>query len=303
MAFKKENISGIDINSRNIVYVRCSPEDKVISNICIQPLEQGGEDYWKSVQAGFDQFIRKFSVPGEDVVSCLPADYALIKKIAVDSDETDPKEIIEWELSQQMIGSVSEYIYDYQPLVAVTNTEKRHFLVVGYRNTAVTRLNKILKAKKLNPIVLDLDIFALVNVFELNYAERISSPALIIFSDGVKIKTVLTLQGEFVDCEILDLPPDAHTEDGFVRILSEVRNTIQVCNQQIVGNGPVPVFLTGALFSQSEFTAHVLQVCANSELLNPLNKISCTAGMDEAKLKEYGTYLAVSVGLAFRDLD
>lgn len=303
MAFKKENISGIDINSRNIVYVRCSPEDKVISNICIQPLEQGGEDYWKSVQAGFDQFIRKFSVPGEDVVSCLPADYALIKKIAVDSDETDPKEIIEWELSQQMIGSVSEYVYDYQPLINTTNTEKQHFLVVGYRNTAVAKLNKILKAKKLNPLVLDLDIFALVNVFELNYEERISAPALIIFSDGATIKAVLTLQGEFVDCEILDLPPDAHTEEGFIRIVSDVTNTIQGCNQHMTGNGQMPTFFTGALFSQSEFTARVIQACANSELLNPLKKISCTAGMDEAKLREYGTYLAVSVGLAFRGLD
>ena len=304
MASNNNTISGLDINKLNICYAQCLLDDKSISNICIQPLDLDIDDYWESVSAGLDELYKGLKIPGEDVVASLPGEFAIIKKILLDNDEPDTASAIEWELSQQIVGSMDEYVYDYQSLTGGGTEEKcRHFLTVGYRNTAIERMSKLLRKKKITPLILDLDVFALINVFELNYKEKLSLPTLIIFSEIAKTKLILTCNGDFNDLEILEHADGEQSTDEFIQDLNGAIKKLTACNPALFKSGGLQTYLTGSGFYKSDFGEVIMENIKNAEMLFPFRKISCSAGMDEDKLKEFAPQLAVSVGLALRDID
>lgn len=304
MAAKSDGtIGGLDINRTNICYTRCLPDSKLIANVCIQPLEVTTENYWESVHSSFNDFLKDFKIPGENIVSSLPGEYAILKKIILDKEETAVDESIEWELSQQIVGSIDEYVYDYQRLADTPEGDFQRFLVVGYRNAAIERISKLLKSNKLNPIIIDLDIFALINVYEINYEDRKDVPALIIFSDPYKTKLILTAQGNFIDIEIFEHAEQAQSSDGYVHVLDETMKRLLHYNAKVPKLNNTKAYITGSYFSRAENTETVLKKIENVELLYPFRRITCSAGLDEEKLKEFAPLLAVSVGLALRDID
>lgn len=303
MASNYNTISGLDINSLNICYSRCMLDDKSIANICIQPLDLDIEDYWESVSTGLDELFKELKIPGEYVVSSLPGEYAIIKKILLDDDETDVSSAIEWELSQQLVGSIDEHEYDYQSLSGKTENNCKNYLAVGYRNTAIARLSKLLKKKKLNPLIVDLDIFALINVFEMNYSDSLSVPTIIIYSEIAKTKLILTCNGDFIDLEVLEHVNSEQSTDDFIQGLSDAIQKLTACNPELLKSGEIKTYLTGSNFYKSDITDVVMEKITSSELLFPFRNITCSAGMDENKLNEFAPQLCVSVGLALRNID
>lgn len=303
MASPRDTIGGLDINRSDICYTRCLPESRLIANVCIQPLEQGGDDYWNRVNSAFDDFLKEFKIPGENIVSSLPGEYAILKKIILEKDEDDIDEAIEWELSQQIIGSLDEYAYDYQPLPENGDGDLRSYLVVGYRNTAVNTITKLLKLKRLNPIIIDLDIFALINVYEINYDDRKTIPALIIFSDPFKTKLIPTVNGIFYDIELFDHSEEIQSIESYVERLNESIAKLLAYNKKFAELRGMQKYLTGPYFSKPETAEAVLGKVKDSEMLFPFRKITCSAGMDDEKLRAFSPQLAVSVGLALREID
>lgn len=303
MASPRNTIGGLDINRTDICYTRCLPESRLIANVCIQPLEIDAEDYWGTVNSAFDDFLKEFKIPGENIVSSLPGEYAIIKKIVLESDVDEINDAIEWELSQQIIGSIDDYVYDYQRLTDTPDENFQNFLVVGYRNAAIDRMTKLLKSKKLNPIIIDLDIFALINVYEINYDDKLTIPALIIFSDALKTKLILTVNGNFVDIEIFDHTEEIQTIEHFISTLNVNIKKLFANNTGFGDIGGIQSYLTGSYFSKPETAEAVLGKLKNCEVLFPFRKITCSAGMEDDKLREFSPQLAVSVGLALRDID
>ncbi len=303
MASPRNTISGLDINKSSICYSRCLPEDRMIINVCIQPLEADAADYWQAVSDGFDEFLKEFKIPGENVVASLPGEYAIIKKILLESDETDIDDTVEWELSQQIVGAIDEYVYDYQRVESDGGGELQKYLVVGYRNTAVSRLSRLLRTKKLNPIIVDLDVFALINVFEINYHDRISVPTLILFSDEIKTKLILTVKGNFIDIDIVDHTEEMQTPEGYQQTVTALIKKLFSFNPEFAQQESVQTFLSGSFFSQPEYVDQMKSALPKAEVLFPFREISCTAGMDDEKLHEFAPLLSVSVGLALRDFD
>ena len=117
MASNSNTASGIDINSLNICYSRCLLEDKAISNICIQPLEVDADDYWESVSVGLDELFKEFKIPGEDVISSLPGEYAIIKKIMLDN-------------GYQSIQAYYQMLSEIEKSKALMNSSRRKIFVI-----------------------------------------------------------------------------------------------------------------------------------------------------------------------------
>ncbi len=295
-------IGGLDINRTNICYTRCLPDSKLIANVCIQPIEASTDNYWDSVHASFNDFLKEFKIPGENIVSSLPGEYAILKKIILDKGDADIDGSIEWELGQQIIGSIDEYVYDYQPDLGQSAADFQHFLVVGYRTAAIEKITKLLRSNKLTPVIIDLDIFALINVYEINYGDRLQEPAVIIFSDPYKTRLILTAQGNFIDMESFEHTEQAHSLEGYIPVLNETMKRLLQYNARFSKSDSVRSYLTGSFFSQMQNTETVLKNISNAEMLYPFRKITCSAGLDDEKLKEFAPLLGVSVGLALRDI-
>ncbi len=302
MASQSNTISGINIEKTYICYAQCLTEDRVIANVTVQPIEDDSSDYWDNVNTGLNKFIPDLKIAGEDVVSSLPGEYAIIKKILIEDDETDVDEAISWELSQQIIGTLEGYVYDYEPLPHEAANGITPYLIVGYKEPAVTQTHKLLRSKKLNLAIVDLDIFALINVFEANYSEKVSEPVLIIFSDSQKTKLILTKGGSFIDVDIFDHDNQDQTFEEYNTVLNENLRRFLAFNAKTVGGGGIQTYLTGSSFMQQEMVDVVTATRGDSEILNPFKEITCT-GVDDVKLKNFLPMLSVSVGLALRNLD
>jgi Tfp pilus assembly PilM family ATPase len=305
MARKKESITGIEIASRAICCAQCYPADNLIASISIQPISAPGSDYWSAVSGAVKELVSnpEVKLSGENVVSALPGEHAVIRKVTIDSEEKNIEDAIEWEFSQHIIESRDEYVYDLQQLSNRGGSPEQRYLVVGYRQASVSRINRILSAHKLNPIIIDLDIFALINVFEMNNRERLQVPAFIIFSEEDRTKIILTQAGEFVDLEVIAHEHDSQEPEQYLHSLRSGIDTMLFSNPAIGKQSGYGIYLTGSTFSDDVFSRHILDTLEGSEILYPFRTITCSAGMKEDDLRHYSPQLAVAVGLALRESD
>ncbi|MBD3315334.1 MAG: hypothetical protein GF344_06075 [Chitinivibrionales bacterium] len=304
MTPRKRPVCGLDIGTQSITLTQCFPGESIITNISIQPLDTEGGDFWTAVNEGFSALVAGLRLGGADVVVSLPGEYSIIKRIALDNDEQDVEPALEWELGQHIIGAMEDYVFDFQRCAQQSHDDHRDFLVVGYRKTSVDRIVKLLRNHKLNPLIVDLDLFALINVHEINYADLIAEPTLVVHGDGGKSKLALTRQGDFFDSETAEYDADRISSEEYVASINDAAQKLVSCNTDFVDSpADLKIYVTGRLFSNAQFAEEVLKGLGNAEVLHPFKEVSCSAGMTEEDLNTYSPQLAVAVGLAMRGLD
>jgi Tfp pilus assembly PilM family ATPase len=304
MGARSNNISGLDFQKDYISIAQFIPDEQSVTLVAIQPIENGADgELWDKVARELKGLKGKFKFTSPDVVCSLPSEYAIVKRMAIDSDEQEPSDVIEWELSQQIIGSMDDYIFDFQEAGQSKEDGLVEYLVVAYRNQVVQKITSIARNCKLNPLVVDLDICALINVFEANYRERLSAPAIIVHAENGLSKLILAQNSNLLD--FATFAYDAALIEGDLyadRLQGEIGRFLSV-NGTFVSGDPIGVYLSGSFFSQSAFLETVVNTVPNSELLYPFRKLDCRIGVDEEQLKKYAAQLSVAVGLALRGND
>lgn len=296
-------ISGLDIQSEYMSVAQYSHDENAVLLVAIQPVSlTGGADIGEQLSDDIKELKTNFKFSSPDIVCSIPSECAIIKRLPVEIDEENPDEVLEWELSQQVIGSIDEYVFDFQE-IGLRNDNAKDYLTVAYRKDIIDGIVAKFKGVKLNPYIVDLDIFALVNVFEANYRDRIANPALIIHGENDKTKLVLTANGNFIDHECFDYANGSLEVRSYIERLRNETDRFLGLNSSAIENSSVNLFLTGALFGQPGYSDGVIATFGNGELLNPFRKIGCRVGVDEEKMQSYMTQLAVAVGLAYRGND
>ncbi len=304
MAQRTNTVTGIAFNKDAICLAQFAPEERLVANISIQPIEEPGDNMWELAGTPLKELVRTVKLAGENVISSLPGEYAVIRTLCLDQDEPNVEEALEWEFSQHIIGSRDEYIFDFERLASGPQEGMGRFLAVGYRSEAVDRLARLLRSNRLNPIVVDLDIFALVNVHEANYGEAGTAPALLVLADERLSKCVLAAGGSFVDLETFDHAVlEDRSSQAYAAAVENAAAKLLACNPGAASRETLPVLLTGGFFSQAEFADEVIQGIRNAEVLYPFRKIGCGTGMAEEELRKYSPQLAVAVGLALRGIE
>ncbi len=297
MAQRGDSVNGIEIKKEHIGIAQFSPSTKTVVNasVVIAPLDEldAAPGDYDAFKPNLKKLIAGIQAEGQDSVVSLPAEYAVVKKIMLDRNESDVRGAVEWELSQQIIGSLDDYTYDFEPCVN-DDTDVRWCLAVAYKNAGVQKIAGLLKASKLAPAVVDLDMFALINVFEANYPDLAPSPALIIHGSDETTTIIVTKSGTYEDCETLSHISGPSSSDSYADM---VRDAIALNFPQAVS---IPVVCTGGLFSRQDFSDGVFSRLGNARMLNPFAVVRSSVGISEADLQKCLPYLSVAVGLAIR---
>ena len=298
MAPRDAIVCGIEIKKECISLVQYSPGDDAVVNasIIVRPLDDAdpsGDD-WAVLKTKFRKMTATIQCRGQAAAISLPAEHAVVKKVVLDRDEENVAEAIGWDISQHIIGTLDEYVYDFEAS-ATTDPAKALYLAVAYRSGQVSTMKALLKSVRLLPIVVDLDMFALIDAFEANYAQQIARPAVIVSGGEESSKVILTKSGAFVDFEEFEhggrhLSPDDYAD--------AVRRTIAANFPK--GVKGANIFLSGALFAQQQFCEEVIQRLGNASLLNPFNTVKSKIEIPDDDLVKCLPYLGVSVGLALR---
>jgi Tfp pilus assembly PilM family ATPase len=299
MAPRGDSVNGIEIKKEHISIAQFSPATQTVVNasLIIAPLDEGGDaaaavDY-SAFKPNLKKLIARMQAEGQDAVVSLPADYAVVKKVMLDRSEADVREAVEWELSQQIMGSMDDYVFDFEP-TGNDGSDVKWCIAVAYKNAGVQKMAALLKASKLTPVTIDLDMFALINVFEANYPDLVSSPAIIIHGRDESTNIIATRAGTFVDCEIVSHQSGLSSAESYADML---RDAIA---QSIPQAASMPVVCTGSSFSQKDFAEGVFSRMQNARLLNPFAAVQSSLGLSQEDLEKCLPCLSVAVGLAIR---
>jgi Tfp pilus assembly PilM family ATPase len=300
MKTTRKYLSGLDIQSDYMSIAQYSPQQNAVLSVAIQPFSVNkGGDCWECAEQELKKLKNRFKFYSPEVACSLPSEQAIIKHIQLDSEEARVDELIEWELAQQIIGSIDEYSIDFQECSSEEGNLK-NYLTVAFRNVLVERFMTLLKGMKLHPQVIDLDAFAIINTFEANYRERIYTPAVIVHGESEKTKIILTRNGDFVDMDCFSYAYENLNAESYSMQLQSEINRLLALNQRIDVQPRVSLYFTGSLFSQVEFRDAIFEKMGNGELLYPFRKVDCRIAIDSDQLMTYAPQLAVAVGLALR---
>lgn len=300
MASKQNSICGVEIGREVLTLVNYFPSERSIGGIAISnPLEQGNEQWWHSVGVEFKQMATRMKLGGQLSSCSLPVEFSVVKKLESEACQGLPVEALQWELSQQIIGSIDDYVFDFEPIPAAAADPSGWYLAAGYRGTVVKRVSAMLKAQHLRVQSLSLDIFALINVFEHNYPEYNSEPVHLVLGGEECTKVVLCHNGEFIDYELVVHGAEELDSTSYTNHINTAIKTLTTVHAARVGSDQLRMFVAGPMFFQDEFCARCLASLPGAEILFPFKTIGCRA-LSEGDLLNYAPQLAVAVGLALQ---
>ena len=298
MAPPKDSISGIDIKADQITIARYFPRENSVDSVIIKPLGAGdGRDFDTVLKDEFKGLVSEIDFKNHNVALALPAEYSIVKKLSLDDDEKNVAQALRWELGQHLIAPIEEYVFDYEPLVGGPASPVKQYLVVAYRSAYMNKLIALLKTGKLNPVVVGLDIFGLINAFEANYREQSAFPAAIILGTETATTIVVTQNGMLVDFDVLSHENGAPPADEYG---AQVAETTKRIHFTAAVNASADTYCAGALFSRAEYFDSLAGKLEKPQLFDPFKSIVCRAGKAEDEMRRFSHQLAVAVGMALQ---
>jgi len=300
MANTPYSIYGIDFRKDCICLACYLPDHQSIESIVVNPLAVEGGDWWAAAREEFLALSARLKLSRRDAVISLPAEHAIIKRFTFDKDEDDIAGAVQWELSQQILGDVGSYAFDFQQLARDVTDGYNDFLVAAYRQDVVQRCSEMLRTARLQPVIVDLDLFGLVNTFEFNYHASIAKPAIIALGDSDRIILTLTQNGGFIDFEVVTSDTGFQDVGACTKAMLAGIDVLHGANASVWGGVRPDVWLAGSLFTQADLISGIKSDMERIEVINPFAAITCRAEIAEEDIKRFSPQLAVAVGLAVR---
>lgn len=207
MLLGKKGIVGLDIGSNAIKLVELSSGKKShqLKNVGEAPIPNGSivnksiADPGAVAQA-LSSLISDLKVKTRNVAISISGHSVIIKKVSLPKmSDVELRESIPWELEQYIPQSIDEVNYDYQVMPGETPEGNVDVLIVAAKKDVTSDYLNVVRDVGLNPVVVDVDAFALENAYEMNYTDTAGLLALInigasitninIINDGVSIFT------------------------------------------------------------------------------------------------------------------
>ncbi len=276
-------------------------------------------------------------VKTKEVVLSVSGSSVIIKRIAVaDMSEEELAESIKWEAEQYIPFSIDDVNVDFQKIGQGAQEGQADVLLVAVKKDKINDYINLVKEAGLEPVVLDVDAFALANMYELNYGSEAGIIALLnigasvmninILKDGMSIFTrditvggnryTEALQREFGlsyeeaekvkrgegveghDKEQISGVMSAVTED----IVGETQRSFDFFRSTTGSEQVTRVLVSGGCARIGNFTTVLSQrIEIPVEIATPFKNIKIDPKkFNNAQLQEAGPMSAVAVGLALR---
>ncbi len=228
MFLSKKELVGLDIGSSTIklVELKSSKNGYQLKNIgeailphlaIVNKIIEKRDPVADTISSLFEDL----RVRTRNVAISISGHSVIIKKVSLPKmSEKELRESIPWELEQYIPQSIHEVNYDYQVIPGETPEGNMDVLIVAAKKDVTSSYVSIVREVGLNPVVVDVDVFALENMYEINYPESEGLIALVnigasvtninILKDGFSIFTrdITTGGNQFTDWMVKDLGLD-----------------------------------------------------------------------------------------------
>ncbi len=258
MSKNPQSIVALELSHAFLKLVEFVPAENQIAMVAIKPLDASQwEDDNYLVEQITSSISKHVSDPKSDLVTSMFSENAIIRVVAVPNIEDNINDFIQWEMEQYLIQPLNEYLLDFQSLGSNQDETARTYLVAAFRRSEVNRFTTILERCGCNLAVLDLDVFAAQNVYEINYPEKLPLKTFLIKADSHVIKCARTQNGQFldfqstaVDASFMNLASEPKTE-MVLSLVNQVRMALEAA--QDTWGGVDQIMLCGDLALDTEF--------------------------------------------------
>jgi type IV pilus assembly protein PilM len=122
------------------------------------------------VSEAIGRIFSQQGIGNDRVMTSISGHSVIVKKIGlpVQSDD-DLAESIRWEAEQYIPFDIADVNLDYQVLGENSSTGNLDVLLVAVKKDKITDFSSVIKMAGKNPVLVDVDAFALQNAYELNY--------------------------------------------------------------------------------------------------------------------------------------
>ena len=195
---RKKEAFGLDIGSSAVKLVQLAPAGRgyrlrTFAVVSLPP-ETIGEGTIKdpaTVVKAIRHAVSQAEVDERDAVIAVSGRELIVKQLQL--PQVSPKELddaILLEAEHHIPFAIDEVYLDYQVVRRATNgSHTMDVLLVAVKKSKVNEYVAVVEEAGLNPVVVDVDAFALENQFELNYPEMVAETAALIDVGASVMKT------------------------------------------------------------------------------------------------------------------
>lgn len=345
---KKDNVVGLDIGSRSlkaaeIVETKGGHKLKRFGIVDIPQgaIEDGTINDPESVADAIRRLFKSYNFKENNVAVSIGGYSVIVKKINVQTmAEEQLQETIHFEAEQYIPFDISDVNLDFQILGEVeSNPNQMSVFLVAAKKEMVNDYINLVNLAGLNPCIVDVEAFALQNVFELNYDFSEDNVALIdigasktslnilkgnssVFMRDVSLGCVQINQKimSLLDCSYEQAEqfkhgdnPDRLSSEDLNEIVSsvvtdwctEIRRAIDFFYSTYPDDQIKRIVLSGGGANIAEFRDLLAtEVAAEVEVIDPFRNFSIeNKSFDPAFIKQIAPQAAICMGLAMRKVD
>ncbi|MGH7790814.1 MAG: type IV pilus biogenesis protein PilM, partial [Thermodesulfobacteriota bacterium] len=133
-----------------------------------------------AVSEAIYSLIEELRVKTKNAVISISGHSVIIKKVSIPKmSEKELREAVPWELEQYIPQNIEDVNYDFQILPGQTPEGNMDVLIVAAKKDITNDYINVVNDAGLNPVVVDVDVFALENMYEANYPESGGVVALV----------------------------------------------------------------------------------------------------------------------------
>ena len=291
-----------------------------------------------AVSEAIYSLIEELRVKTKNAVISISGHAVIIKKVSIPKmSEKELREAVPWELEQYIPQNIEDVNYDFQILPGQTPEGNMDVLIVAAKKDITNDYINVVTDAGLNPVVVDVDVFALENMYEANYPESGGVVALVnigasvtninILKNGVSVFTRDITTGGNQFTELIqkefdvgydeaekmknslgrpDVSPelDRISQDFTDLICGEIKRTLDFFSTTLWREKVDKIMLGGGT-SKVPRLREVLEDIANApvELINPFRNILYNPNdFDPEYISDIAPKMGVTVGLALRKM-
>jgi len=202
MAFEGKNLVGVDIGTSSIkvLLVRESGKGIHLAKYGVEPLPpqaivDGHVMNKGAVVDALNKVWRDLRISMREVALSVSGNSVIIKKLNLPIMKRDElEEQIQWEAEQHIPYEISEVEIDYNIIAQNPDLGQMDVMLVAAKKEEIQDLVEVAREAKLKPKVVDIDAFALQNVYKLNYGYS-PTETVALLNVGAAVTTVNIVAG------------------------------------------------------------------------------------------------------------
>ncbi len=343
---KKKGVIGLDIGSSSIKLVELS-ESKGglrLQNLAISPLPpeaivDGAVMDSVTIIDSIKELVASTKTKTKDVVTSVSGHSVIVKKISLPfMTEAELEESIQWEAERYIPFDINDVNIDFKILGSVEeNPELMDIILVAAKKDIINDYVSIIVEAGLNPIIIDVDAFALENMLAINYEiekdeivaianvgasltniniikNNVSAFTRDIFKGGNQVTEEIQrqLHVDYEEAESIKVGSkmDASSQSTIQEVLRgaseslamEIANSLEFFQSTTTYEKVNKFYISGGGSKIKDFDIILQQqIGIPVEIVNPFKRIEFSEkNFDMEYLREVGPMMAVGVGLAIR---